>query len=320
MCTAISFTGKSHYFGRNLDVDQAYGECITITPRNYNLNFKHNLSCNSHYAIIGIATVVDNTPLYFDAINEKGLCIAALNFPLFAYYHNIQSGFCNIAPFEFIPYILSKCESTKEAEHLIKRINITDIPFNKDLPVTPLHWIISDRERSITAEPLQTGLKLYDNPIGVLTNSPTFDMQMLNLENYTNVTNKSINPTKEKASYSRGLGAIGLPGDYSSMSRFVKAHFVKKYTVSYDNREKEISQYFHILNSVAMPEGAVITENGNYEKTSYMSCCDTANGIYYYKTYNSHTISSVKMRNENLNINTLITYPLIDELKIVNQN
>ena len=159
MCTAITYNTKNHYFGRNLDLEYSYKETVTITPRNYEFKFREVEDIKNHYAIIGMAYVSDNFPLYYDAINEKGLGMAGLNFPKNADYKEIDENKNNIAPFEFIPYILSQCSNIEEARNLLRNINIARIDFSSELPVSPLHWIISDKEKSITVESVKEGLK-----------------------------------------------------------------------------------------------------------------------------------------------------------------
>ncbi len=324
MCTAITYNTKDHYFGRNFDLEYSYKETVTITPRNYPFKFKKVNDINKHYAIIGMAYVTDNYPLYYDAINEKGLGMAGLNFPMNADYKEECSNKDNIASFEFIPWILSQCSNIKEAKKLLDNINIANINFSEQLPASPLHWIISDKENSITVECVKEGLKIYDNPIGVLTNNPTFDIQLFNLNNYMNL---SIEPATNNFSkklnlnaYSRGMGALGLPGDLSSASRFVKASFTKINSLSGDSESESISQFFHILSSAKQQRGCVHMGEDKYEITIYSSCCNMDKGIYYYTTYENSQITGIDMFKENLDGNELINYNLIEGQQILMQN
>ncbi len=324
MCTAITYFTNNHYFGRNLDLEYSYKETITITPRNYELKFRQVESINNHYAIIGMAYVANNYPLYYDAINEKGLGMAGLNFPVNADYKNIEAEKSNIAPFEFIPYILSQCSTIEETKKLLENINIAKINFSDELPASPLHWIIADKERSITVESVKDGLKIYDNQVGVLTNNPTFDIQLFNLNNYMSLsTEQPINNFSKKLNletYSRGMGAIGLPGDLSSASRFVKATFTKLNSKSGDSESESISQFFHILESVYQQRGCVHMGEEKYEITIYSSCCNMDKGIYYYTTYENSQISGIDMHKENLDTSELINYNLIKGQQIFMQN
>ncbi len=324
MCTAVTYKTNDFYFGRTLDYEYSYMEEVTITPRNYQFKFNEKEAINTHYAIIGMAYVAEDYPLYYEAINEKGLGIAGLNFVGNAHYNDPIEGKDNIAQFEFIPWILSQCETVKEAKKLIEKINITNTPFNKQLPLAQLHWIIADQNESITVESVQEGIKIYKNPVGVLTNNPTFDKQLFALNNYINLSNKTpenkFATDLELNKYSRGMGAIGLPGDLSSQSRFVRASFVKMNSVSAEGENESVSQFFHILNSVDQQRGCCQLEDGKYEITIYTSCCNASKGIYYYTTYDNHQITAVDMHKEDLNINKLIRYPLIKEEQIKSQN
>ena len=314
MCTAVSYKTQNHYFGRNLDVAGSYGERVVITPRNFKISFRCAASLQEHYGMIGMAVVADDYPLYFDATNEKGLSMAGLNFPGNADYKEYDSSKDNITPFEFIPWILGQCANVAEAMSLINRINLVNINFCDEMPLTPLHWMISDRERSVTVESVKSGLKIYENPYGVLTNNPTFDYHMMNLNNYMSLHEgaavNNLCPAEELENYSLGLGALGLPGDFSSASRFVRAVFVKEKSYSGSNEQESVSQFFHILGAVAMPKGCVLMADGAYEYTSYSSCCNTDKGVYYYITYDNSTITAVDMHAVDLNATDVFSYEL----------
>lgn len=317
MCTAATYKTKDFYFGRTLDYEFSYGDEITITPRNYEFNFRMGKKIENHYAMIGMAHVVGDYPLYYDTINEKGLGIAGLNFVGNAYYNDCVEGKDNIAQFELIPWILCQCENVKEVRELLKNINITNEPFSEKFPLAQLHWIIADKNEAITVESMKDGLKVYDNPIGILTNNPPFDKQMFELNKYMNLSPKSPqNNFSNKLNmeyYSRGMGAIGLPGDLSSQSRFVRVGFVKMNSVSDDDEKSSVSQFFHILNSVDQQRGCCDIGDGKYEITIYTSCCNASKGIYYYTTYNNHQITGVNMFKENLDGDKIIKYPVIED-------
>ncbi len=324
MCTAITYYTKDHYFGRNFDLEYSYKETVTITPRNYPFNFRKMGRKNEHFAIIGMATVVDNYPLYYDAINEKGLGMAGLNFPGNAYYNEEVESKDNIAPFEFIPWILSQCATVRDALKLLANMNLAKIDFSEQFPASPLHWIIADKEKAITVESVKEGLKIYDNKVGVLTNNPTFDYHMFNLNNYMNLSiEKPLNNFSKKLDfdiYSRGMGALGLPGDLSSQSRFVKATFTKMNSISGDSESESISQFFQILGSVNQQRGCVHMGSDKYEITIYSSCCNMDKGIYYYTTYENSQITAVDMNKENLDSSKLVSYDLIKGQQILRQN
>lgn len=319
MCTAISYLSGNHYFGRNLDLEHSFIEQVCITPRNYPFRFQKMPTIDNHYALIGMAAVINDYPLYYDATNEHGLSMAGLNFPGNAVYLPPKEGCDNITPFEFIPWILSNCKSVTESLKKLKRLNLTAISFSNDLPLSPLHWIISDKNKCIVVEPKASGIEIYDNPIGVLTNNPPFDYHMHNLCNYLNLTaDEPHNRFSDKAAlkpYSRGMGAVGLPGDLSSASRFVKAAFTKLNAVSDGTETQDVSQFFHILGSVEQQKGCVKV-NGDYERTIYSSCCNTDKVIYYYSTYDNRQITAVHLFREDLSASSIRMYPLVTTQQI----
>ena len=304
MCTAITFNANDFYFGRNLDVERSYNERVVVTPRNFQIKMRCVDNLKTHYAMIGVATVIDDYPLYFDATNEKGLSMAGLNFPGNADYKPFNETLNNITPFEFIPYILGKCRNICEAREELNKINLVNISFSDNLPLSPLHWIISDKEKSITVESLKNGLKIHENPVGVLTNNPTFDFHKTNLNNYMSLHEGGSENKFSKEiyfeNYSLGLGALGLPGDFSSASRFIKATFIKYKSIFGETEKERVNQFFHILDSVAMPKGCVLVRDGEYEYTRYSSCCNTDKGIYYYKTYDDFNVKKIDMNSYDL--------------------
>ncbi len=324
MCTALSFKTKDRYFGRNLDIDRSYGEELCVMPRNYPLSFRKMGEINSHYAIIGMATVVGDIPLFYDACNEHGLSMAGLNFPGNAYYAPVCQEKDNIAPFEFITWILCQCKNIDEAKELLGKINLANIPFSEQLPPSPLHWIITDKNCSVVAEFMKDGLHLHHNPIGVLTNNPPFEYQLKNLEKYNNLRTDNSQITKDipsdYSSYCQGLGAVGLPGDVSSMSRFSRMAFNKEHSVCGDDEISSVGQFFHLLSSVEFIKGACKTDEGTLDITVYSSCINTDKGLYYYTTYNNRRITCVDMNKTDLNSSSLSRFPLITAESIQYQN
>ncbi len=324
MCTAATYRTKDHYFGRTLDYEVSYGEEVVVTPRNFPFHFRHMGGLSSHYAIIGMATVAGEYPLYYDATNEKGLSMAGLNFPGNADYKPLAEGKDNVATFELIPWLLGQCATVEEAKAYLARMNLANTPFGPQFPVSPLHWIIADRDCAITVESVREGIRIYDNPVGILTNNPPFDYQMTNLTNYMSLSTEPpenhFSDQLDLTPYSRGMGMLGMPGDLSSASRFVRVAFTKLHSVSGTSESESISQFFHILGSVAQQRGCVHMGEGKYEITIYTSCCNTDRGIYYYTTYENSQITGVDLHRENLDGQQLSRYPLMTGQRIHMQN
>lgn len=289
MCTAIFDDGL---FGRTLDLEYSYSESVVITPRKYKFKYLYE-NDNGENSIIGVAHVQNGVPLYYDGMNEMGLCMAGLNFPKYTIYQNFRDGKINVASFEFIPYILKNCDSVDDAVKLLEKINITADNFSSSLMATPLHWMIVDKKDAIVVESGENGLKIHKNPYGVMTNSPNFEFHKANLSNFMGISgetpeNKICNTDIEI--YSRGLGGVGLPGDFSSASRFIRGVFLKNHTV----KEKDkINRFFHIMDSLTVPKGCIITDTGESVYTVYTSCMDMKNCEYNYLTYENRSIKSV---------------------------
>ncbi len=318
MCTAISYKTNDHYFGRNLDLEYSYNETVTITPRKYPFAFRRAGELKEHYAMIGMAYVQDGYPLYYDATNEKGLSMAGLLFAGNAYYSKEEeTGKDHISPFELIPWILGQCKNVKEAKKKLERLQLVEIHYSRELQLTPLHWMLADREECVVVEVTRDGMEVYDNPVKVLTNNPPFPYQMMNLNGYRGLSRRdlpcSFAKDVELAAYSRGMGAIGLPGDLSSPSRFVRAAFHRLNGENGEGEEASVHQFFHLLGSVEMPKGSVELEDGALDLTVYSSCCNTDRGIYYYRTYENSRIVGVDMYRENLDGNIVLFYPLYKE-------
>ena len=320
MCTAATYQTKNFYFGRNLDYEFPYGEEVCIVPRNFPLPFRHLPEAKTHLAMIGMAHVEDGYPLFYDAVNETGLCIAGLNFVGNAAYAKVSSEKTNVSQFELIPWLLGSCRNLPEARAAIDELNLVGTPFSAKLPTAQLHWLIADKTGTIVLESTADGLHVYENPVGVLTNNPPFPMQLFALNNYAQLSPRP--PVKRFSSelclreYSRGMGAIGLPGDLSSQSRFIRAAFTRLNARSDETEEASVSQFFHILTAVEQTRGCCELENGKYEITLYSSCCNADTGVYYYTTYENRQITAVSLFAEDLDASGLVRFPLLQKQSI----
>lgn len=324
MCTSISYRKKDLYFGRNLDLEFSYHEQVVITPRNHLFHLRNGEDFYNKYALIGIATVIGDYPLYYEASNEKGLVMAGLNFPGNACYLSPKEGAVNVTPFEFIPWLLGQAETIMEIKELLQNLNLTNVSFAKELPLSPLHFMISDQTSSIVIEPMEDGLHIYDNPYDVMTNNPPFEYHLWNINNYRNLTphvgTNNFSSNYELQTYCVGMGAIGLPGDASSASRFVRAAFHLTNAPKEDTEDANVTQVFHILDSVSMLKGSTLTQEKKNDMTLYSCCINASKGIFYYKTYDNSQIHAVYLDHVDLNSDGLSCYDLKKEQRIHYQN
>ena len=296
MCTAISCRGQGCLFGRNLDIDASYGEEVVITPKNFRFPLKNGGEYRTRYRLMGMAVVMEGRPAYYEAMNDRGLAMAALNFPESAVYHPYQPGMDNIALCELLPWVLGQAENLAQAKALLERLNICN---PEGLPTAPQHFMLGDRTGTLVAEPVAEGLKLYDNPFNVMTNEPPFPYHMWNLRNYRNLTREPGENRFSRSyaldSYGVGMGSLGLPGDASSASRFVRAAFNLENSVWGEEKKQRISQFFHVLDSVAMLPGPVLTKVRRVDLTTCSCCMDLEDRVYYYTTWGNRRITAVPM-------------------------
>jgi len=325
MCTAVTWQAGDHYFGRTLDLEHSFGEEVVVMPRCFPYVFSTAVEPSRRYALMGIAHVADGQPLYYEAVNEKGLGMAGLNFPCSAVYHErAEVGRKGVPSFDLIPWVLMQCADVAQARTLLEKTQVLRKNFDEHLPCTPLHWLVADKAAALSVEPLESGLCLWENKVGVLTNEPPFDSQMFYLQTFLNLSRAPMEnrfaPALELSGCSRGMGAVGLPGDLSSPSRFVRAAFTLCNAVPGEGEEGGVSQLFHVLQSVAQHRGCVEIEKDVYEITRYTSCCNTDKGIWYYTTYDNPTVTAIDMHRCDLSGEKLFRYPLKEQMEIQWQN
>ena len=314
MCTAICFRAGDGYFGRNLDIECGFREEVTITPRQFTFSLENGRKFKTQYALIGTAAVLDGVPLYYEATNEKGLSMAGLRFADSAVYLEPKTGEDNITPSEIIPYLLGQADSVSAARKLLSTMRLTNVPFRADLPLSPLHYMMSDKDTSIVVEPRADGLHVYENPYEVMTNNPPFPYHLWNIRNYRNLTpaygENTFSEAYDLPAYATGMASFGLPGDASSASRFVRAAYHLTNAKQSTDETENVTQFFHVLDSVSMLKGTVKTKNNADDYTLYSSCCNLRTGRYYFKCYESPAISFVDLHSHKLDGKDLIRYPL----------
>ena len=264
--------------------------------------------------MLGVGIEIDGFPLFYDAENSKGLYMAALNFPGLAVYERGKEDLHGVASFELITFLLSRCNDLREARELLKQISITDDNFSERIEASPLHWIIADKSGSAVLECTACGTRIYENPYGILTNAPPFPYHEWHITDYLHLSsepqNNFLSERVKAEPYSRGMGAIGLPGDYSSASRFVRAFFVREKTDPPTDKYEAVNRFFHIAGSVAVPKGCIKTSEGKSVYTVYTALADLDSMGYYFTTYDSGKIRFFAPREKEKNGDELVTCPI----------
>ena len=258
--------------------------------------------------------VVDGYPSYFDCYNEDGLGIAGLNFPHFAKFSDGPiDGKINLASYEIMLWVTQNFTHVSEVKEALKNVNLVNEAINSSFAVAPLHWIISDSDEAIIVEvSKQYGMKVFDDKVGVLTNSPDFNWHLTNLGNYTGLsphdaTAQSWNGQKV-APWGVGTGSLGLPGDSIPADRFVKAAYLNVNYPTAKGEKANVAKFFNILKSVAMIKGSVVNDQGNDEYTVYTACYSSGSKTYYCNFEDDFELKTYKLDDKTMNSTSLITY------------
>lgn len=284
MCTAV-WDKVNGLFGRTLDLEYTYDEQVVVS---------RGERWGGPYAMVGIATVAEGYPLYYDGINEKGLAMAGLHFPRSCVYPPPREGAENVGSYALIPTLLARCATVAEAVDRMGRLHLCDTPFSNTYPPTPLHWMMADREKTAVIEATAEGVRIMDNPAGVMTNEPPLPHQLTHLSHYAHLT--PLQPAgRWQSPVSRGGGCVGMPGDYTSPARFVRAAFGAAHATA-ESPEERVGGYFRRMAAVEVPRGWVQAEDGRWVVSHYTSCMDLEGGVYHYRTYGCHRITAVRLR------------------------
>ena len=329
MCTGLALETKDglHLFGRNMDIEYSFNQSIIFIPRNFKcVNKSNKKELTTKYAVLGMGTIFDDYPTFADGMNEKGLGCAGLNFPVYVSYSKEDiEGKTNIPVYNFLLWVLANFSSVEEVKEELKNANIVDIPISENIPNTTLHWMISDiTGKSIVVEQTKEKLNVFDNNIGVLTNSPTFDWHVANLNQYVGLRYNQVPEFKlgdqSLTALGQGTGLVGLPGDFTPASRFIRVAFLRDAMIKNDKDSIDLIEFFHILNNVAMVRGSTRTVEEKSDLTQYTSCMCLEKGIYYYNTYENNQINAIDMNKENLDGNEIKTYKYNKTLSINHVN
>ena len=341
MCTSVRFTSTngSLYFGRNLDWESGYGEQPVFTPRNWNgawafedaqsrqgkassgdgicRNAQECDGAHSARAVLGMAVIAQNIPLYFDCMNEDGLAIAGLLFAGFANYEACAiEGKTNIASYEFPLWVARNFSTVDQVKEELGRVAIIGKSIAGMEP-SQLHWMIVDASQSIVVEYTEDGMHVYDDPVDVLANQPAFDWHVENLRSYYMVRPDVPDTTcwgkARLEAYGSGAGMRALPGDYYSPSRFIRAAYLNAHYPAVESETDNVARLFHTLQSVSMIEGASRMKSGNFEKTIYTSGYSQETGSCYYNTYDDFTLKRCRISDFDRNGDELLTVRRSDE-------
>ncbi|MHC5268702.1 choloylglycine hydrolase family protein [Enterococcus sp. LJL98] len=302
MCTSI-FTktlNGEYILSRTMDFTFPLEAAPLFIPKDYQwVSEATKESFQSEYGFIGAGRLLGTTYFVADGVNEAGLSAAELYLPGEVQYNDVSDDSkTNVAPHELILWILGNCKSVAEVEEKIGSFNLMGLAAPLLNTVTPLHWIVTDQTgRCVVIEPTELDLRVKENPVGVMTNSPNIEWHISNLRNYLNVQPKQFKPRTFGSfvaePFSQGTGTSGLPGGYTPPERFVRAAFFKEQITPAKNESQGINNAHHILNTVRIPKGIVVTDNDLSDFSLYVGSMCNQTKTYYYTSYDNHQITKL---------------------------
>lgn len=321
-CTGFQLKAQDGSFinGRTVEFASPIPLSGLIIPRNYAFTGTtpegvDGLSYHSKYAAVGSSAF--GTPSIVDGFNEKGLSAAMFYFPGYAEYTPLTPANKkkSLSPTEFTNWVLTQFATVDEVKNNIQSVVIVPTSLSNWGGVPPFHYIVYDKSgKSIVIEPVKGKLVVTDNPIGVITNSPTIDWHLTNLSNYINLS--PLSPPNKKidgmqlSQFGQGAGLHGLPGDFSPPSRFVRAAIYSAAAVPTTDANAAVLQALHILNQFDLPPGSVRSmTNGKTEDDTTIATTvkDTKDFKYYIRTYTNQSIRMISLLSFDLNSKTLKT-------------
>ena len=305
MCTAINFLNQQHenVFGRTMDFHYILDPRLAVFPAGSTWENTLGRQLTDRYAVAGISRHFKNLYVLFDGVNEKGLAGGALYFKGYADFppFSQQSSKAQVPALDFLHYVLGLCASLDDLRELLADITLVGLQDKLTGTGAPLHWIFTDLSgKSLVVEQTRQGLNAYENPVGVLTNSPDFSWQMTNLRSYIGAAPEQTEQADwggfRMEPFGQAAGTSVLPGGYTPPARFVRTAFQKLHMVQPETMQEAIVEGFHILEGVTLPNGVVKTANGTFDYTQYTSMIDLPNKVYYFKTYENPQIIQVDLK------------------------
>lgn len=334
-CTGITITPKdgSIIFGRTLEFATDLKSNVIVVPRGKQYigstpTGEPGLHWKNEYGVVGINAF--NLPITLDGLNEKGLHVGLFYFPGFAKYQTIgpEDDKRALAPWELGIFVLGTCSNVDEAVTAAKSVRVGE-DVQPDLGIVPpAHFVVTDAKGNcVVLEHINGELKVYKNPLGIMSNSPSFDWHLTNLSNYVNMTVNNIPQIqlngREVQGLGQGTGMLGLPGDFTPPSRFVRAAAFTNSALPVDTAREGVLQTFHILNQFDIPKGAARGIDDGHEVADYTlwtSAADLTNLRFYFRTYRDSRLRMVALNTVDFDAKDIKTISMQGEEQIENMS
>jgi choloylglycine hydrolase len=300
-CTSIRIktTDGLVFYARTLE-GQSYGSTISVVPKGTRYvgtlpdGTQGGLQWTTKYGMVGMNVM--GLPMLIDGMNEKGLVVGNLMFPAYAEYQPFdpQEASKTIANWEAATWILSNFATVDEVKKGITGIRVCDV-VKKQFGKLELHIVVHDPTGScLVIEYVKGALTMYDNPLGIMTNSPPFDWQLINLSNHMNISATNVKPFEiddvKIAGIGQGTGMLGLPGDYTPPSRFVRMAALVSSALPVTGPEEGLALTITLINNIDIARGTIrqpYDKGVFYDVTNWVVVADIGRGRYYFRTYDN---------------------------------
>ena len=327
-CTGITIKSKDGVTvaARTIEwAESVMNTMYVIVPKNQELQSltpsgMDGVKFNTKYGFVGLA--VEQKEFMVEGINEKGLSAGLFYFPNYGKYQPFDETQKDksLADFQVVSYVLAECSTTDEVKEALSKVRIINI----DPRSSTVHWRFTEPSgKQIVLEIVNEVMHFYDNPLGVLTNSPGIEWHWTNLSNYINLQpgnapEHSLGPVPLK-SFGHGSGMLGLPGDFTPPSRFVRATFFQITSPQQPNAQESVLQAFHILNNFDIPTGTELpmgkASADMPSATQFTVASDTHNRMIYYRTMYNSNIRCIDLKQINFDNVKYHSEPLDKEKK-----
>jgi len=314
-------------YGRTMEMGFPLKSAAIVIPRGYAMTAlgaggkPGAMKWTGKYAAVGLNAF--DMPVLIDGVNEKGLAGGALYFPDYVGYADPAKAdpAHSLAEWDFIGWALTNFATVAEVKAALSGISVVGVADPNLGVVPPLHYTLHDASgASLVVEPVDGVLKVYDNPLGVMTNSPPFDWHLTNLRNYVKISPVNAPPLHVGGEVippiGQGSGLLGIPGDPTPPSRFVRA---LGYALSAEKKPSGIESVRaaeHILNNFDIPRGWVRPGDASaWELTQWSTIADLVNRRFYVKTYDDQVLRSIDLMSLDLDAKTIVTAPLSPQLE-----
>lgn len=328
-CTGMRMTSNDNavVYGRTLEFGISFPTNVIAVDkgREYKgttkLNTQNGINWTVKYPFVGAAPY--EYAQIIDGVNSQGLSVGLFLFPGYAKYPELSKSNQShaLAPWELGTYLLSLCATVDDVKKILPNVTVVPVVMPEMGMMLPLHYAVNDASgKSIVIEYVDGGLNVYDNPIGVITNSPTFDWHLTNLNNYINLTANNVPPARfgqlEFEGFGQGTGLLGLRGDFTPPSRFVRAVFFSQSSLPMATGEDTVFQMFHLLNQFDIPKGSVRgngSDKNQIDYTLWTSVSNLKDRKFYYRTYYNPEVKMVDLNEVNFSDKNIIRIKMTTE-------